>query len=151
MTILIYAAFNLVAALSSYPAGSFSDKWGGRIVLLLSFIVFVTSYLGFALTQNVVLIAGLFAFYGLFQGMFRTAGKAVASSFVPEHLHASSIGWHNTTVGVLQLIASLIAGALWDHIAHVAVFLYGATFAVIGCFALWLLIPETPETERMTA
>ena len=27
MTILIYAAFNLVAALSSYPAGSLSDSW----------------------------------------------------------------------------------------------------------------------------
>ncbi len=86
MTILIYAAFNLVAALSSYPAGSLSDKWGGKIVLLLSFIVFLIGYLGFALTQNVVLIAGLFAFYGLFQGMFRTAGKAVALSFVPERL-----------------------------------------------------------------
>jgi MFS family permease len=30
MTILIYAAFNLVAALISYPAGSLSDKWGQK-------------------------------------------------------------------------------------------------------------------------
>ena len=29
-TILIYAAFNLVAALISYPAGSLSDRWGGK-------------------------------------------------------------------------------------------------------------------------
>ena len=33
-TILIYAGFNLVAALISYPAGLFSDKWGRRNVLL---------------------------------------------------------------------------------------------------------------------
>ena len=39
-TILIYAAFNLVAALISYPAGSLSDRWGRRNVLLASFVVF---------------------------------------------------------------------------------------------------------------
>ena len=33
-TILIYAGFNLVAALISYPAGWLSDQWGGRNVLL---------------------------------------------------------------------------------------------------------------------
>jgi hypothetical protein len=44
----------------------------------------------------VVLIAGFFVFYGLFQGIFRTAGKAMASGFVPDHLRASGIGWYNT-------------------------------------------------------
>ena len=89
-----------------------------------------------------MLIAGLFVFYGLFQGIFRTAGKALASSFVSEPLRASGIGWYNTTVGVTQLVASLVAGELWDHIGHVAVFYYGAAFAVVGALALWLLIPE---------
>jgi len=142
MTILIYAAFNLVAALISYPAGSLSDSWGAKNVLLVSFVIFLISYLGFALTQNVILIASFFVFYGLFQGIFRTAGKAVASSFVPDRLRASGIGWYNTTVGVLQLIASLVAGLLWDRVGHVAVFFYGAAFAVIGASALSLLIKE---------
>jgi MFS family permease len=105
-TILIYAAFNLVAALVSYPAGSLTDRWGGRNVLFAAFAVFLMAYLGFALTQNVALIAGLFVFYGLYQGIFRTAGKALASSFVSDRLRASGIGWYNTTVGLLQLVAS---------------------------------------------
>src|SRR5207249_2730541 len=37
-TILIYAAFNLVASLISYPAGSLSDAWGRRSILLVSFV-----------------------------------------------------------------------------------------------------------------
>ena len=52
-TILIYAAFNLVAALISYPAGSLSDQWGRRNVLLASFIIFLVGYLGFAVTRNI--------------------------------------------------------------------------------------------------
>jgi MFS family permease len=131
-----------VAALISYPAGSLSDKWSAKNILLVSFIIFLIGYLGFALTQNVVLIAAFFVFYGLFQGIFRTAGKAMASSFVPDRLRASGIGWYNTTVGLLQLVASFVAGELWDHIGHVAVFYYGAAFAVVGAFGLWLLIPQ---------
>ena len=128
-TILIYAAFNLVAALISYPAGWLFDKWGRKNVLLASFIIFLISYLGFVVTQNVALVAGFFVFYDLYQGIFRTAGKALASSFVSDRLRASGIGWYNTTVGVLQLVASIVAGFLWDQIGHAAVFYYGAAFA----------------------
>ena len=59
-TILIYAAFNLVAALISFPAGALSDRLGRRNVLLAGFAVFFVTYLGFALTRNVVLIGALF-------------------------------------------------------------------------------------------
>ena len=139
-TIVIYAAFNLVAALISYPAGSLSDQWGRRNVLLAAFVVFGVAYLGFALTQNIALIAVLFVFYGLFQGIFRAVGKAFAADFVPEHLRASGIGWYNTTVGLLQLAASLVAGILWDRLGHTAVFYYGAACALVGSIALlWMI------------
>jgi MFS family permease len=140
-TILIYAGFNLVAALISYPAGSLSDRWGRKSVLLLSFIIFLVAYLGFARAKSVILIATLFAFYGLFQGIFRSVGKAFASDFVPVHLRASGVGWYSATVGLMGLVANIIAGLLWDRIGHVAVFYYGATFAVIGSIGLLVLVP----------
>jgi MFS family permease len=148
-TILIYAAFNLVAALISYPAGSLSDTWGRKNILLASFVVFLIAYLGFALTQNVLLVAALFVFYGLYQGIFRAVGKSFASDFVPEQLRASAVGWYSTTVGLLQLVASVVAGLLWDRIGHRAVFYYGATFAVVGSIGLLLLIPA--KQDRRTA
>jgi MFS family permease len=141
-TILIYAAFNLVAALISYPAGSLSDSWGRKNILLSSFVIFLITYLGFALAQNLLLVAALFIFYGLYQGIFRAVGKAFASDFVPEQLRASGVGWYSTTVGLLQLVASIIAGLLWDRIGHAAVFYYSALFAVVGSIGLLLLIPR---------
>jgi MFS family permease len=140
-TILIYAAFNLVAALISYPAGSLTDRWGGRNVLFAAFGIFLIGYLGFAMTQNVAVVAALFVFYGLYQGIFRTAGKALASSFVSDRLRASGIGWYNTTVGLLQLVASVAGGLLWDRVGHAAVFYYGAFFAAVGMVALIWLVP----------
>jgi len=142
-TILIYAAFNLGAALISYPSGWLIDKWGGKNVLLAAFAIFLITYLGFALARNGVLIAAFFIFYGLYQGIFRTVGKALASHLVPESMRAGGIGWYNTTLGLLQLVASVIAGVLWDRIGHVAVFYYGAAFAVVGIVALTLMISGT--------
>lgn len=140
-TILVYAGFNLVAALISYPAGFLSDRFGRKGVLLMSFLVFLIAYLGFALTRNIVLIALLFIFYGFYQGIFRSVGKAFASDFVPEHLRASGLGWYSTVVGLLQLVASVVAGLLWDHVSHEAVFVYGAIFAVVGSAGLLMLVP----------
>ena len=99
-TILIYAAFNLVAALISYPAGFLSDRLGRRNILVLAFAIFLITYLGFALIKNVALIGLLFVLYGLYQGIFRSVGKALASDYVPHQLRASGVGWYNTVVGL---------------------------------------------------
>jgi len=141
MTILIYAGFNLVAALISYPAGFLSDKLGRRNILLLALAIFLVTYLGFAFTRIVALIGVLFICYGLYQGIFRSVGKALASDYAPERLRASGVGWYNTTVGLSGLVASLVAGWLWDQVGHAAVFLFGAGFAVIGGIALLALVP----------
>ena len=122
---------------------------GRKNVLLASFVIFLVAYLGFAMTHNVLVVAFLFGFYGLYEGIFRSVGKAFASDFVPDHLRASGVGWYSTTVGLLQLVASVVAGLLWDQIGHGSVFYYGAAFAGVGSIGLLLLIP--PRHERRNA
>ncbi|MCH4143982.1 MFS transporter [Acetobacter peroxydans] len=141
-TILIYSAFNLVAALVSYPAGYLSDHWGRRTMLLVSFLVFLIAYLGFALSTNVILIGCLFVIYGVYQGIFRSIGKALAADLVATELRATGIGWYSATIGLFQLVASVIAGELWDHIGHAAVFYNGAIFAAVGIIGLQMLLPK---------
>ena len=147
-TVLIYAGFNLVSALISYPAGFFSDRWGRKNVLLSAFVIFFIVYLGFAVTQNVVLIAITFVLYGLYQGIFRTVGKAFASDFLPNCFRASGVGWYSATVGLLELTASIVAGLLWDQVGHGAVFLYGAASAVLGSIGLLVLISPTKRRSH---
>jgi MFS family permease len=96
--------------------------------------------------QNVFVIGMLFIVYGLYQGIFRAVGKALASDLVPSEVRASGIGWYSTTVGILQLVSSVIAGLLWDQIGHVAVFYFGAMFAIVGSVALLLLVRTPPRT-----
>ena len=142
-TVLVYSFYNLVAALISYPAGSLSDKIGRKPVLLISFIIFFISYAGFAFSDNIFLIGSLFISYGLFQGIFRATGKSYASDFVPRHLRASGIGWYSTVVGLSGLLASVVAGQLWDKVSHTSVFVYGASLSLLGIIFLILLVPNT--------
>ena len=150
-TVLIYSLFNLTAAVISYPAGSLSDKYGRKPFLLLSFLIFFVAYAGFAIITNIFLAGVLFVFYGLFQGIFRSVGKSFAADFVPEHLRASGIGLYAAVVGLSGLLASIIAGQLWDKAGHAAVFIYGAACAFIGIVLLMSTvrnIQHNPATEE---
>ena len=141
LTILIYAFFNLVAALISYPSGSLSDRFGRKNLLLISFVIFLVTYAGFAFSHNLIFIGLLFVVYGLFQGIYRSVGKAFASDFFPQHLRASGIGWYSATIGLSGLVASIVAGQLWDLVNHEAVFIYGALFAALAGIALLFFAP----------
>jgi MFS family permease len=99
----------IASAPISYPAGFLSDRLGRRNILVLSFAIFLATYLGFALARNIPLVALLFVCYGLYQGIFRSVGKALASDYVPEPLRASGVGWYNTIAGLCGLVVSLVA------------------------------------------
>ncbi len=144
-TILIYAVFNLLAAAISYPAGHLSDQFGRKNILLISFVIFLITYTGFAFTKNLWLIGALFCLYGLYQGIFRSVGKAMAADFVQSKLRASGIGWYSTTIGLAGLIASVVAGRLWDSVSHSSVFIFGAIFSLIGIVSLVILVPGKKE------
>lgn len=141
-TIIIYAFFNLVAALSSYPSGSLSDTMGRKNILLLSFVIYAVTYFGFATSGNITLIAVLFLLYGVYSGIFRAVGKSFASDFVGPQLRATAIGFYSTTIGLTTLIASIVAGQLWTNVSQSAAFWYGTVFAVFGALSLMLLIPN---------
>jgi MFS family permease len=147
ITIIIYAFFNLVAALSSFPAGHLSDKFGRKIILLISFITFVVVYLGFALATNYILLTACFILYGMFSGAYRAVGKALATDFVKADLRASAVGWFSTTIGLSGLIASLVAGQLWTQINPQAAFLYSVLFAILGTIALFVFVPKNKEEK----
>lgn len=139
-TIVIYAFFNLVAALASYPAGYISDRWGRKSVLSFSFLVSLVVYAGFGASASVPLIGVLFILYGIFQGTFRAVGKALATDFVPVELRASGVGWYAATVGLSGLVASVVGGQLWTRVGPSATFFYGAAACLLGTIALQALV-----------
>lgn len=140
-TILAYALFNLVSALASYPAGAASDKLGRRNLLIVGFVIYALSYLGFALATEVWMVWPLFALYGLFPALTEGVAKAMAVDTAGRAGHATVIGALSMVTGLTQIAASYIGGLLWDKVSAQATFYLGAALAALAVVMLFALLP----------
>jgi MFS family permease len=71
---------------------------------------------------------------GMTQGLLATMVAGVA----PAHLRGTAFGFFNLMSGVAMLIASVLAGLLWDEIGAATTFYAGAAFAVLALVMLML-------------
>ena len=133
---LVMVAMNLVYALSAYPLGRLSDRVshrallsGGLGLLILADVVLASS------GAWPVLIAGV-ALWGLHMGMTHGLLAAMVADTAPPDLRGTAFGFFNLTSGVALLLASSIAGWLWDRFGAEATFLAGASFAGIALILL---------------
>lgn len=141
-TVLVYAFYNLAAAIISYPAGALSDRLGRKPLLIAGFLLFMVAYSGFALSPGVTALIVLFMFYGVFQGISRAVGKSFSADFVPQQKRASAVGWYATVAGLGALVANIVAGLLWDRVGHAAVFLYAAIFSLAAIVLAIIMLPK---------
>jgi len=138
--LLLYLAYNIVYALSSYPAGRLSDRIGRKTLLVLGYLFYGLVYLGFASAQNQAHLWPLFAAYGLYIAFTEGVEKALVADIAPPELRATLIGLHATFVGIGLLPASFLAGILWDTLGAAAPFYFGGGLGLLAALGLWLVI-----------
>jgi predicted MFS family arabinose efflux permease len=54
----------------------------------------------------------------------------------------TAMGHYHMSVGFATLVASPVAGLLWDKFGPQAAFAYGAALAIVACIMLCMLRPE---------
>ncbi|MDY6900172.1 MAG: MFS transporter [Cyanobacteriota bacterium] len=133
---LTIVVMNLMYFLSAYPIGLLSDRIGRLGLLVGGFVLYALTYLGFAFTSAAWQIWLLFALYGLYQGMSKGILSALVAEKVPANLRGTAFGFINLATGVALLIASILAGSLWELISSQAAFIAGSVFAVIAIIIL---------------
>lgn len=138
--VLVYTLYNLVYALASLPLGHLSDKLGRLSVLVGGMLVFAAVYVGFAFATETWHVIVLFAAYGIYIAATDGVGKAFAVDLVPRELRATSIGLLGTVTGIMTLVASALAGLLWDTVGPWAPFAVGAVGALVSA-ALFMTLP----------
>ncbi|MDO8576855.1 MAG: MFS transporter [Candidatus Daviesbacteria bacterium] len=134
---LVYALFNFVYASASIPLGSLSDKIGREKVILLGWLSYGIAYLGFGLANSGYQIWILFAFYGIYYATTEGVAKAFIADLVPSEHRGKAYGIYNSSIGLVTLPASIIAGFLWDKINPSAPFLFGAIITAIASILLF--------------
>jgi MFS family permease len=133
---LVYALFNFVYAAASVPLGSLSDRIGREKVILMGWIAYTLAYFGFAFANHSYQIWFLFAFYGLYYATTEGVAKAFVADMVPAEHRGKAYGIYNTSIGLIALPASFIAGALWDKISPSSPFLFGGIMSLLASLLL---------------
>lgn len=138
-TILLYCFYNLIYAFASPYLGGLSDRVGRKKVLIVGLTVFALVYGAFAIVSNIAYFWVLFGVYGLYMAATDSVGKAFAIDLLGEDLKATAVGYLGTVTGVSTLVASSIAGILWDRFGAFATFGYGFAGAVLAAVAMTFL------------
>jgi MFS family permease len=147
VVILAYVVYNLVFAGLSTAAGSWSDRVGRKPALVLGLLIFAGVYAGLAVADSSLWVWPLFAVYGAYIALSEGVGKALLTDLAPVTSRGTVMGVYQLVVGLGTLVASVIAGWLWDAMGAPAPFWYGAAGALLAALLL-LAIPfrTTGET-----
>jgi len=129
--ILLYIFFNIFYASFAIPFGNLSDKIGRKKVLILGYLLFALVCLGFVFLSSIVMYFLLFIIYGLVYAMVIGNQRAFIADLSNEEAKATSLGIFQTTIGLLALPASIIAGLLWQINTNLT-FMYGALASIIA-------------------
>jgi MFS family permease len=132
----IMLIMNVIYALTAWPAGALSDKLGRYGILISGFLVLVLADLTLAFGPSIFVIAVGAALWGLHMGMTQGLLASLVVDTAPAELRGTAFGMFNLVTGVATLLASIIAGALWDVVGPAATFIAGAGFATIALLCL---------------
>jgi MFS family permease len=129
---LAMVAMNVVYALSAYPFGKLADSADHMrlLVIGLGFLVCADLVLAHG-TSWVPVLAGM-ALWGLHMGMSQGLLAVMVAHAAPAHLKGTAFGVFNLVSGTATLLASVIAGLLWERLGPATTFHAGAAFSVIA-------------------
>jgi MFS family permease len=143
---LVMVVMAIFYALSAYPAGWLSDRISRTKLLCMGMGLLILADLVLAGSGSIITMMLGVALWGLHMGFSQGILASLVADTAPMDLKGTAFGIFNLVSGVCMLIASVLAGAIWQGMGSVNTFLAGALLAAT---ALFLLI--TVERSRARA
>ena len=133
---LVMVAMNLVYSSTAYPFGRLADKMSHRLLLGIGLVMLVAADVVLATAGHwSVVLAGV-GLWGLHMGMTQGLLAAMVADVAPQDLRGTAFGLFNLVSGAAMLVASVLAGWLWESFGPAATFLAGAALSLIALLGL---------------
>jgi MFS family permease len=140
-TPLVLVGMNIVYALGAYPFGKLSDSVSHIGLLACGLAVLIAADLLLALgsysAHPGALVAAGIGLWGLHMAMTQGLLAAMVANAAPPDLRGSAFGFFNLVSGLAMLLASTLAGVLWDQLGAPFSFAAGAAFSLAALGLLW--------------
>lgn len=128
---LVLVAMNIVYSATAYPAGVISDRADRATVLRIGVVLLIAAdvVLGFS-TSIWTLVVGV-SLWGLHLAFTQGQLSAMIADVTTHELRGSAYGVFNLISGLMMLVASVVAGVVWDAFGSSATLFIGAFFAIL--------------------
>lgn len=133
---LVMVAMNLVYAVSAYPFGKLSDRVQHTGLLAFGLIVLIVADLVLANSHHWSAVLAGVTLWGIHMGMTQGLLAAMVADTAPADLRGTAYGFFNLMSGVTLLIASGLAGFIWDRFGAETTFYTGAAFCLLALAVL---------------
>ena len=142
-TPLVLIGMNVVYALGAYPFGKLSDRvshsallaWGLAVLIAADLLLASSDHWGW---PGAAVVAGI-ALWGLHMAMTQGLLATMVADAAPADLRGTAFGFFNLVSGLAMLLASTLAGVLWDQFGAPVTFGAGAALSVgaLALLGLW--------------
>lgn len=142
---LVMVAMNIVYSISAYPFGRLSDRMSHRKLLALGLTVLIAADLILAQSTHWGFVLVGVSLWGLHMGITQGLLATMVANAAPVNLRGTAFGLFNLVCGVALLIASVVAGIMWDQLGASVTFYTGAAFCLLALIGL-VCQPKTSIT-----
>jgi len=128
---LVLVAMNVVYAACAYPFGKLADTVSHAKLLALGLVVLIAADLALGVAASLAGVFAGIALWGLHMGMTQGLLATMVAHRAPAELRGTAFGLFNLVSGGAMLIASVLAGMLWDRLGAATTFYAGAGFCIL--------------------
>ena len=139
---LVLVAMNIGYLLTAYPAGSLSDRLGRRGLLAGGYVVLTLADLVLASAELPGTVLSGAALWGVHMGLTQGILAALVADTAPARQRGTAFGVFHLVTGLAVLLASLVAGWLWQSMGPAWTFGAGAVIAASCVPAVIILLPR---------
>lgn len=133
LVMVVMAGFYMVSA---YPVGKWSDRINRSALLSVGLLLLILADLVLAYAESVPLVLLGVALWGLHMGFSQGILATLVADTTPADLKGTAFGVFNLLSGMALLLASVIAGWLWQAHGAALTFYAGAGFAGLSLLLL---------------
>ena len=133
---LVMLCMSAVYMVVAYPAGAASDRVSPQKLLLAGLGALIAADVVLARASGIATVLLGAAVWGLHMGLTQGLLSKLVADAAPTELRGTAFGIFNLFTGGAALLASLIAGALWNWYGPSATFLASAVFAGVAALGL---------------
>ena len=136
-TPLVLIGMNVVYALGAYPFGKLSDSVSHTRLLAWGLVVLIAADVLLASSSHWTWVWAGIALWGLHMAMTQGLLATMVADAAPPDLRGTAFGFFNLMSGLAMLLASTLAGVLWDRLGAPVTFAAGACFSLVALALLW--------------